>query len=69
MLNLFTISANDIATTTGYISTLVSDFWPLFALIGGIIIGFFIIEALMAFISPYNKIDDNNNDDDFDDNV
>lgn len=44
----FTITQGDIASATGYAGSLVGDFMPLIVVIVGILLGVFIIRAILS---------------------
>jgi len=43
----FTITSNDVASTTAYAGNIVSDLMPLLVVIIGVIIGLFIVRSIL----------------------
>lgn len=52
---MFTIPADGLSDITGYLTTLVTDIWPLIALVIGIPLAFFIINKVISTVKRHTK--------------
>ena len=52
---MFTIPADGLADITGYLTVLVSDLWPLIALVIGIPLAFYIINKVISSVKKHTK--------------
>jgi len=52
---MFTIPTNGLADITGYLTTLVSDLWPLIALVIGVPLAFYIINKVISSVKKHTR--------------
>lgn len=52
---MFTIPVDGLTDITGYLTTLVTDLWPLIALVIGIPLAFFIINKVISSVRRHTK--------------
>lgn len=54
-MSLFTISSNEISSTTAYIGEVFNDIKPLFFLIIGLMLGFWILSVLLNIFNKKER--------------
>ena len=52
---MFTIPADGLTTITSYLTTLVSDIWPLIALVIGVPLAFYIINKVISTVRKHTR--------------
>ncbi len=52
---MFEIPVNGLSDITGYLTTLVTDIWPLIALVIGIPLAFFIINKVISTVRKHTR--------------
>lgn len=52
---MFTIPADGLTDITAYLTTLVTDLWPLIALVIGVPLAFFIINKVISSVKRHTK--------------
>jgi len=52
---MFTIPVDGLTDITGYLTTLVSDLWPLIALVIGIPLAFYIINKVISTVKRHTR--------------
>lgn len=52
---MFTIPVDGLTDITGYLTTLVSDLWPLIALVIGVPLAFYIINKVISSVKRHTK--------------
>lgn len=52
---MFTIPVDGLSAITGYLTTLVSDLWPLIALVIGVPLAFYIINKVISTVKRHTR--------------